>query len=81
MKSIQYTIRAIPPKVDQSLRTRARETGKSLNDIAIEALTKGSGVATGTTFNDLDWFIGKNTLDSSFDEAIDWLDSAPKEIE
>ncbi len=80
MKSIQYTIRAIPPKVDQSLRTRARETGKSLNDIAIEALTKGSGVAVGVTFDDLDWFIGGKSLNSSFDKSMDWLDSAPKEI-
>ncbi len=46
----------------------------------MEALTKGSGLTEGATFDDLDWFIGKKSLDSSFDRTIDWLDSAPKEI-
>ncbi len=42
---MQYTIRGIPPAVDQALRKRARSTGKSLNEAAIEALAEGVGVA------------------------------------
>jgi len=42
---MQYTIRGIPPAVDQALRKRARTTGKSLNEAAIEALAEGVGVA------------------------------------
>ena len=42
---MQYTIRAIPVAVDQVLRERARTTGKSLNQAAVEALAEGAGVA------------------------------------
>ena len=42
---MQYTIRGIPPAVDRALRKRARSTGKSLNEAAIEALSEGVGVA------------------------------------
>jgi len=41
---MQYTIRGIPPAVDQSLRERARRSGKSLNEAAVEALAEGAGV-------------------------------------
>ncbi len=41
MRNRQYTIRSIPPKVDLALRKRAQKTGKSLNEIALEALEKG----------------------------------------
>lgn len=41
---MQYTIRGIPPAVDAALRERARVTGKSLNEIAVEALAEGAGV-------------------------------------
>ncbi len=39
----QYTIRNIPIRVDQILRRRAKETGKSFNQVALEALVTGSG--------------------------------------
>ena len=41
---MQYTIRGIPPAVDDALRERARAAGKSLNEAAIDALTEGAGV-------------------------------------
>jgi Antitoxin FitA-like, ribbon-helix-helix len=41
---MQYTIRGIPPKVNNALRARARAAGKSLNEAAITALAEGSGV-------------------------------------
>jgi hypothetical protein len=34
---MQYTIRGIPPKVNNALRARARAAGKSLNEAAITA--------------------------------------------
>lgn len=80
MKNIQYTIRAIPPKLDASLRSRSKETGKSLNEVTLEALAKGAGVAENGVYDDLDWIIGSKTLDKSFSDAQDWLDAAPKEI-
>jgi hypothetical protein len=42
---MQYTIRGIPEAIDTALRQRARASGKSLNEAAVEALTEGSGMA------------------------------------
>ena len=42
---MQYTIRGIPPAVDNALRERARAAGKSLNEAAIDALSEVSGMA------------------------------------
>ncbi len=78
---MQYTIRAIPPKLDTALRRRAQKTGKSLNEVLIETLAKGAGVSPDANFNDMDWFIGNKTLDSSFDRSLDWLDAVPKDIQ
>jgi plasmid stability protein len=39
----QYTIRNIPDPVDRALRRKARESGKSFNQVALEALTSGAG--------------------------------------
>ena len=39
----QYTIRNIPQRVDRILRQRVRESGKSFNQIALEALISGVG--------------------------------------
>ena len=41
---MQYTIRGIPPAIDNAIRVRARAAGKSLNEAAVEALADGSGV-------------------------------------
>jgi hypothetical protein len=80
MKSTQYTIRSIPSKLDVALRRRAQKTGKSLNEVLIETLAIGAGVSPGANFDDMDWFIGNKSLDDTFNQAIDWLDAAPKEI-
>ena len=42
---MQYTIRGIPPAVDNALRERARVAGKSLNETAVDALAEGAGMA------------------------------------
>ena len=42
---MQYTIRGIPPDIDNALRARARAAGKSLNEAAVAALAEGAGVA------------------------------------
>ncbi len=56
---MQYTIRTVPPKVDQALRARARKTGKSLNAVALEALAKGADVSDRpVVYHDLDWMFG-----------------------
>jgi len=42
---MQYTIRNVPDTLDRALRRIARERGKSLNEIALEALARGAGVS------------------------------------
>ena len=42
---MQYTLRNIPPNLDEVLRARAREEGKSLNEVALETLLAGLGLA------------------------------------
>jgi plasmid stability protein len=40
----QYTIRNVPADVDRELRRRAKQLGKSFNQIALEALVAGAGL-------------------------------------
>lgn len=41
---MQYTLRNVPPSVDALLRRRARAAGKSLNEVALDALARGLGL-------------------------------------
>lgn len=41
----QYTIRNVPDQVDVVLRRRAKQLGKSFNQVVIEALAEGAGLA------------------------------------
>jgi hypothetical protein len=41
---MQYTLRGIPPQVDELVRERARAEGRSLNEVAVEALAEGLGL-------------------------------------
>ncbi len=42
---MQYTLRNVPPFLDEALRQRARAAGKSLNEVALEILRDGLGLA------------------------------------
>lgn len=68
---MQYTLRNIPPALDKALRTRAREEGESLNEVAIETLLAGLGL-TGTPIKrrDLGDIAGSWTRDPKIDEAL-----------
>ena len=41
---MQYTIRGVPEALDEAIRERARAEGKSLNEVAVEALADGLGL-------------------------------------
>ena len=41
---MQYTIRNIPPELDRALKARAKKLGKSVNQVALEALAGSVGV-------------------------------------
>lgn len=78
MKSMQYTIRGIPPDVDACLRKRAKAEGKSLNALVVELLER-EAIPPGPPYHDLDWLIGTGTPEDqkAQEEAQAWLDSLP----
>jgi hypothetical protein len=68
---MQYTLRDIPPAVDSELRQRAKTEGKSLNTVAIEALTRGAGLGEiPVRHRDLGDIAGTWQEDPDFDQAI-----------
>jgi hypothetical protein len=71
---MQYTLRKIPRPVDKALRHKAKKEGRSLNEVAIEALARGAGIELGIVKNhDLDFAIGTWDEDPEFDKSIDDL--------
>lgn len=68
---MQYTLRNIPPYLDEALRERAREKGKSLNEVAIEILREGLGLAgEPVRRRDLSDIAGTWVADPEIDEAL-----------
>ena len=68
---MQYTIRNVPDTLDEALRRAARARGKSLNEVAIEALARGAGV-TGESRRqrDLGDIAATWRKDAAFDSAL-----------
>jgi len=79
---MQYTIRNVPNSLDAALRRTARERGKSLNEVAIEALARGAGVTVETPRRqrDLDDIAGTWRKDPAFDRALAAQDAIDKEM-
>jgi len=68
---MQYTLRDIPPRLDVELRERARKEGKSLNQVAIEAMAQGLGiVGTRSRRRSLDDVAGTWKPDAAVEKAI-----------
>jgi hypothetical protein len=68
---MQYTIRNIPDYLDAALRSAAREQGKSLNEVAVEALVRGAGLGDQRIKRrDLSFMAEDWEEDPAFDEAI-----------
>ncbi len=78
---MQYTIRKVPDSLDEALRRAARERGKSLNEVAIEALARGAGV-TGDRERqrDLADIAGTWRKDPAFDSALAAQDTIDEEM-
>ena len=78
---MQYTIRGIPAAVDSALRDRARASGKSLNEAAIEALAEGAGVAGAPrTRRDLRDIAGTWRPDKAVEAALAAQDRVDKDL-
>ena len=69
---MQYTLRKVPREVDKALRQKAKQEGKSLNQVAIEALARGASVdPVPPKFHHLDFAIGTWVEDPEFDKAVE----------
>jgi plasmid stability protein len=78
---MQYTIRRIPRAVDAALRRRAKNEGRSLNAVAVDALTQGAGVDRAhQPVRDLSDVAGTWQHDPAFDEAIAAQDQIDESI-
>lgn len=78
---MQYTIRNVPDYLDIALREAAREYGKSLNEVAIEALARGAGLGDQQRrHRDLSGIAGSWKNDPAFDRAVAAQDMVDKEI-
>jgi plasmid stability protein len=68
---MQYTVRNVPKNLDEELRRRAHDEGKSLNEVALEAMMRGVGqTAEQTRFRDLSDLAGTWKDDPEFEAAI-----------
>jgi plasmid stability protein len=78
---MQYTIRNVPDSLDEALRRVARERGKSLNEVAIEALARGAGITQDRgRQRDLSDIVGTWREDPAFDSALAAQDTVDEEI-
>ncbi len=66
----QYTIRNVPEEVDRALRRRAKASGKSLNETAVEALRRAAVGHATVRYHDLDHLIGTWVEDPEFDRIL-----------
>jgi len=78
---MQYTIRNVPEIIDKALRRRAREQGKSLNEMAIEALARGAGLGESRgRQRDLHDIAGTWRRDRAFESALAAQDAVDEEL-
>jgi len=78
---MQYTLRKVPEVLDAALRRRARDQGKSLNAVAIEALALGADISGGGgRQRDLHDIAGTWRADRAFDRALADQDSVDAEM-
>ena len=73
MKNRQYTIRRVPPQVDEALRRKAKLKGKSLNQVIIDSLAESVGEEA-SRYHDLDELAGSWKTDKAFDNALKAFD-------
>jgi plasmid stability protein len=70
---MQYTIRNIPKEVDRALRRRAKQQGRSLNEVLLDALAVGAGVRSNgeaVKYRDLSDIAGSWVEDPEFDKIM-----------
>jgi hypothetical protein len=78
---MQYTLRGIPPALDEAIRTRATAEGKSLNEVAVEALAEGLGLGPEDIVRrDLSDIVGTWRKEAAVDAALAAQDRVDKAL-
>ena len=78
---MQYTLRKIPLAVDRALRELARQQGKTLNQVAIDALALACGVTEATLrHRDLTGIAGSWVADPDLDAALEEQDRIDEDL-
>jgi hypothetical protein len=78
---MQYTIRNVPDALNEALRRSARQQGKSLNEVAVEALVRGAGLTEQRSRQrDLSDIAGSWRKDAAFDRARAAQDTVDPEL-
>ena len=78
---MQYPICNVPAPLGAALRRSAREQGKSLNEVAIEAPARGAGVSERRCRQrDLSDIAGNWQKDPAFDSALTAQDTVDAEL-
>jgi len=70
---MQYTLRNISKELDRAIRRKAKESGRSLNDVAIELMSIGAGIpVNGKKVQRVDWsdFVGTYVKEAGFEQAL-----------
>jgi hypothetical protein len=78
---MQYTLRGIPPSLDVALRARASTEGKSLNEVAVEAMAEGLGLgAEDVVRRDLSDIVGTWRKEEAVEAALAAQDQVDKAL-
>ena len=78
---MQYTLRGIPDALDKAIRRRAREEGKSLNEVTVEVLADGLGFGEESVARrDLSDIVGTWKREASFEAALAAQDSVDEDL-
>jgi hypothetical protein len=77
----QFTIRGVPERIGARLRQVARQEGRSINAVAVEALARGIGLTEEEqVFTDLDDLAGTWVEDLGFDRALAEMDKVDEDL-
>jgi hypothetical protein len=78
---MQYTLRGISPALDEAVRERASAEGKSLNEVAVEALAEALGLgADEIVRRDLSDIVGSWRKDAAVEAALDAQDEVDQAL-
>jgi hypothetical protein len=78
---MQYSLRRVPDQLDKAIRDRARAEGKSLNEVALESLSRGLGFGAGeVAVRDVSDVVGTWLKDPAAEKAFAAQDRVDEDL-